>query len=93
LVKKKYGNYTVKLGYMAIAKEQVEGVSKWWWKAMWKWEAPDKMKILFWLAMDHFFFTWDVLCRRGWVGHNHCALCFVQGETTPHLSFHFSFAS
>jgi hypothetical protein len=24
---KKYGNYTIKLGYLAIAEEQVEGVS------------------------------------------------------------------
>jgi hypothetical protein len=44
---KKSGNYTVKLGYLAIAKEQVEGVSKWWWKSTWKWKAPEKMKIIF----------------------------------------------
>jgi ribonuclease HI len=37
--------------------------------------------------------TWDVLCRRGWVGPNRCALCFVQGETTPHIFFHCSFTS
>jgi hypothetical protein len=87
---KKYGNYTIKLGYLAIAEEQVEGVSKWWWKTTWKWKALEKMKILFWLAMEQKLLTWDVLCRRGWVGPNNCALCFVQGETTPHLFFHCS---
>jgi len=33
---KKSGIYTVKLGYLAIIEEHVEGALKWWWKSMWK---------------------------------------------------------
>ena len=39
---KKSGIYTVKLGYLAIVEEHVEGALKWWWKSMWKCKAPEK---------------------------------------------------
>lgn len=50
---KKSGCYSIKLGYQALAEESSEEAIKWWWRTTWKWKVPEKMKILFWLAMEH----------------------------------------
>jgi hypothetical protein len=56
------------LGYFALAEGFLEGGKKWWWSTIWKWHAPEKMKVLFWLSMEEKILTWDVGLHRGWVG-------------------------
>jgi hypothetical protein len=58
-----------------------------------KCKAPEKMKVLFWLAMEQKILTWNVLCKRRWNGLNRCSLCCLESESAIHIFFQCSFSS
>jgi hypothetical protein len=42
----KSGSYLVKLGYLTMTEESLEGGIKWWPKLNWKWNSPKKNETL-----------------------------------------------
>jgi hypothetical protein len=81
----KSGTYSVKLGYLALVEGSLEGGIKWWWKSIWKWNAPEKMRVIFRLSMEEKILTWDAGPHRGWIGPSRCSLCRLNGELAVHL--------
>ena len=39
---------------------------KWWYKKIWKWHLPLKLKCFLWLCLENRILTWDNLIKHGW---------------------------
>jgi hypothetical protein len=78
------GDYSVRLGYKALSTSR-DGIAYWWWKALWKVEAPKKSKLLLWLALSDKVLIRDHLQRRSKDGRNRCTLCRMHPASNLHF--------
>ncbi|XP_078149464.1 uncharacterized protein LOC144544782 [Carex rostrata] len=76
------GQYTVQAGYRAMkdGPRILNGSQR-----IWKLQAPPRMKVFGWLALNNRLLTIDNLNKRGWPLVNRCVLCRVQGESIKHM--------
>ena len=61
------------------------GLECWWYRYLWKWLIPLKIKLLCWLMMENKILTWDNFIRKEGNGPNICSLCFMDAESVEHF--------
>jgi hypothetical protein len=83
---------TIKLFYLALAKEDLQEFVQWWWVYIYILNSPLKVSLVYWLALRNKILTWEVELKRGWIGPRKCTLCVVEEETAPHLFVYYPFA-
>ena len=64
----KTGNFSAKMRYDAAIFLEHQNPECWWWSKIWKTNAPLKIVITLWLALNNKLLTWEVLLRRGFEG-------------------------
>lgn len=84
------GNYTTRLGYIALPSD-VRQDTKWSWTKLWKIRAPKKYIIHMWLALSNRVLTWELLQKRQVQVPSYCILCKNNEETISHLAIFFPF--
>jgi len=82
------GSVDAKSAYSQLMADKGPMEDVWWDLKIWKWTIPCKIKCFFWLLLNHRVLTWDVMCRRGWIGPGYCILCKQDVETAAHLFIH-----
>lgn len=87
----KTGNLIDKTTYDRIMQEKYIFPHNWWYKQIWKWNLPLKIKCFLWHALQGTLKTWDNLLRRGWCGPNWCILCKEDSKNINHLFVFCSF--
>jgi len=79
------GKLTVKNAYNALAAKFWENLEETWWKKLWKWDCPIKIRLFIWLLSANKILVWENLQARGWAGPSRCALCKSDCESVHHL--------
>ena len=62
------GNIPAKNVYEVLVRDSSITGNKWWYKFLWKWMLPLKVKCFMWLTLQNCLKTWDNLVKKGWVG-------------------------
>lgn len=79
---KESGPYKVREGYKAMKDAPIILNRA---QRIWKLQAPPRMKVFGWLALNNKLLTIDNLNKRGWPLVNRCVLCKIQGESIRHM--------
>jgi hypothetical protein len=69
------GKLMVKNCYYALISIQYFSVMIGWKTKLWRWRIQLKIILFFWLAIEHYIITWEVLRKRGWMCPRICHLC------------------
>lgn len=85
------GFVTAKSAYSRIVQDKYIYPQDWWYKRLWYWAIPLKLKCFSWLLLQDKLKTWENLCKRGWIGPSLCVLCKNEAETKQHLFVKCSF--
>ncbi|CAN1839814.1 Putative ribonuclease H protein At1g65750 [Linum perenne] len=78
------GLFSVKTAYNLICETESRPTSSWW-KAVWKWNGPNRIRHFLWLAVRDKLLTNDVRCRRGFCPDAVCNCCGSGNETILHV--------
>jgi hypothetical protein len=80
----------MKLGYWVQDEDKFKGEKKWRWNLIWSINAPQKVNILSWLAMENKLLTWDNGFKKGWIGLGKMHTLFeCKGVCTTHFRLMF----
>lgn len=71
--------------YGAISASSRAPENHWWYKKLWKWSFPLKIKCFSWLCLERKILTYDNLMKKGFSGPNFCILCKSAEENITHL--------
>ncbi|CAN1845776.1 Putative ribonuclease H protein At1g65750 [Linum perenne] len=78
------GLFSIKSAYNLICETESRPTSSWW-KAVWKWNGPNRIRHFLWLAVRDKLLTNDVRCRRGLCPDAVCSCCGSGNETILHV--------
>jgi ferredoxin len=56
-----------------------------WYKELWNWKVPLKIKVFIFLMLEQRILTWENLVKRGFLGPSRCVLCGKYEEFVYHL--------
>ena len=87
----KSGKYTPKEGYVQLLLDKNLMEYYWWWKVLWKFKCPLKVKIFCWFLLSDKALTWDVIVRKGREGPGRCYLCKLDVESSHHIDLEFPY--
>lgn len=79
------GTVTANTAYKSIIKRKCLFPKQWWYKVIWTWKIPLKLKCFLWFVLMDRVKTWENLVKRGWMGPSRCTLCSNCTETTSHI--------
>lgn len=85
------GIVTAKTAYSYMIKRRCILPMHWWYKAIWSWNIPLKMKCFLWVLLQDRLKSWDNLSLLGWIGPSQCSLCLQEFESASHIFINCSF--
>jgi hypothetical protein len=81
----KKGQVNAKQAYEVQMLEKETEETNCWYKELWTWQVPLKIKLFIWLMLEQRILTWENLVKRGFLGPSRCVLCGKDEETVLHL--------
>ena len=85
------GSLFATLDYEAITTSLCSLGNNWWYRILWKWNLPLKLKLFGWCCLENKILTADNYEKKGEIGPNICILCYRSVETVDHLLIHCHF--
>lgn len=79
------GTLSANLTYEAIIFELYNVSKNWWYRHLWKWKLPLKVKLFCWLSLENRVLICDNYMKRGCQGPNICHMCCSDVEPIFHL--------
>ncbi|CAN1121952.1 Putative ribonuclease H protein At1g65750 [Linum perenne] len=78
------GHFSIKTAYNLICETNFRPISRWW-RAVWKWNGPNRIRHFLWLVVRDKLLTNEVRCQRGFSSDAICSRCSSETESILHI--------